>query len=178
MPISGSAGLCPVRVEGVVSDRELFRGHALNAIDGKGRVAIPAFLRSAVEKNGDGRVLIVAKHPVDPCLIGYDRGWSRLLHDRLEREEARERDAGREFDYHNSNRRAFGLVEEVPFDASGRFILPAFLRQKAALDDAGFFFGTGNTFEIWSPRCLFDAPTVDSEIKEVARFLMAGRGMA
>jgi MraZ protein len=159
-----------------VSERELFRGHALNAIDAKGRVAIPAFLRAAIERNGDGRFLIIAKHQSDPCLTGYDRGWSRLLHDRLEREEERERAADRAFDYHNNNRRAFGLVEEVPYDASGRFILPAFFRKKAALDDLGFFFGTGNNFEIWNPRLLISTPGVDQEMKEIAAFLMDERG--
>ncbi len=161
-----------------MSERELFRGHALNAIDAKGRVAIPAFLRSAIETNGDGRFLIIAKHQSDPCLTGYDRGWSRLLHDRLEREEARERDAGRVFDYHNNNRRAFGLVEEVPYDSSGRFILPAFFKKQAQLGDLGFFFGTGNSFEIWNPRILVETAGIDDEVKDVARFLMEERGAA
>jgi MraZ protein len=159
-----------------VSERGLFRGHALNAIDAKGRVAIPAFLRATIEKNSDGRMLIIAKHDCDPCLTGYDRGWSELLHARLEREEERERTAGREFDYHNKNRRAFGLVEEVPYDSSGRFILPSFFRKKAQLDDLAFFFGTANTFEIWNPRILIETPGVDVEMKEIANFLVDERG--
>ena len=160
-----------------MGDRELFRGHALTAIDGKGRVAIPAALRSVIEKNSDGRIVIIAKHQSDPCLSGYDRGWSRLLHERLEREEDRERNAGRDFDYHNAYRRAFGLVEEVPYDTSGRFILPAFFRAKAQLTDLAFFYGTGSTFEIWSPTVLIDTPGIDEETKEVAAFLMAERGV-
>ncbi len=170
------SGCAQARLGKRVSERGLFRGHALNAIDAKGRVAIPAFLRAVIEKNSDGRVLIIAKHDCDPCLMGYDRGWSALLHDRLEREEERERTAGRAFDYHNSNRRAFGLVEEVPYDSSGRFILPSFFRQRAQLTDQGFFFGTGNTFEIWNPRLLVETPGVDPEMKEIATFLMNERG--
>ena len=111
-----------------MSGRALFRGSALNAVDAKGRVAIPAGLRQAVESNGDGRNLIIAKHESDPCLIGYDHGWSSLLHARLNRTEDREADAGRDYSRHNPNRRAFGLVEDVPFDASGRFIMPTMLR--------------------------------------------------
>jgi MraZ protein len=159
-----------------VSERGLFRGHALNAIDAKGRVAIPAFLRAVIEKNSDGRFLIIAKHECDPCLTGYDRGWSQLLHARLERDEEIERAAGRTFDRHNSNRRAFGLVEEVPYDASGRFILPEFFRRKAQLKDSAFFFGTANTFEIWNPRLLLETPGIDEEMKEIASFLVAQRG--
>jgi MraZ protein len=160
-----------------VSDRQLYKGHVLNAIDAKGRVAIPASLRAAIERNGEGRSLIIAIHPLDPCLTGYDRGWSNLLHDRLEREENRERDAGRAFDYHNNNRRAFGVVDEVPYDSSGRFILPTFFRAKAKLEDLALFVGTGNTFEIWNPRLLLSAPQIDEATREMAAFLLSERGV-
>jgi MraZ protein len=160
-----------------VSDRQLYKGHVLNAIDAKGRVAIPASLRAAMERNGgEGRTLTLSVHPQDPCLAGYDRGWSNLLHDRLEREENRERDAGRDFDYHNSNRRAFGVVDEVPYDSSGRFILPPFFRVKAKLDDLALFVGTGNTFEIWNPRLILETFSIDEATREMAAFLLAERG--
>ncbi len=159
-----------------VSERQLFKGHVLNAIDAKGRVAIPASLRSVIERNCEGRLLVLGIHDTDPCLIGYDRGWSNLLHDRLERQENRERDAGRPFDYHNSNRRAFGSAEELPYDSSGRFILPPFLRQKARLEDLALFVGTGNTFEVWNPRLLLETNGIDDVTKELAAFLIAERG--
>jgi MraZ protein len=156
----------------------LFTGHALNAIDAKGRVAIPSGLRQAVEANGDGRNLIIAKHETDPCLIGYDRGWSELLHARLSRSEDRAADSGRNYDRHNANRRAFGLVEDVPFDASGRFILPPMLRDRAQLTDLALFLGAGDTFEVWNPRVLIESEAMDAEIKEVARWLLSSRGAA
>ena len=69
------------------------------------------------------------------------------------------------------------MVEEVPFDASGRFILPTFFRAKAQLTELAFFFGAGNTFEIWNPNLLIDTPGIDEETKDVAAFLMAERGV-
>ena len=162
-----------------MSERALFKGHALNAIDGKGRVAIPAAMRQAIEANGgDGRNLIIAKHEVDDCLIGYDRAWSALLHAKLERAEDREADAGRDYGRYNPARRAFALIEDVPYDASGRFILPPMLKDRAKLSDLALFLGTGNTFEIWNPRSLIEAPSMDAEIKEVARWLLDARGVA
>jgi MraZ protein len=161
-----------------VSGRALFTGHALNAIDAKGRVAIPAGLRQSIEANGDGRNLIIAKHETDACLIGYDRGWSQLLHARLNKSEDRAAEAGRDYDRHNSNRRAFGLVEDVPYDASGRFVLPPMLHDRAKLEDLALFLGTGDTFEIWNPRLLIDAPQMDEELKDVARWLLRSRGVA
>lgn len=178
LPKPGS--FCP-RCSGAgfgVSGRALFRGSALNAVDAKGRVAIPAGLRQAVEINGDGRNLIIAKHESDPCLIGYDHGWSELLHARLNRTEDREADAGRDYSRHNPNRRAFGLVEDVPFDASGRFIMPTMLRDRAKIGDLAFFIGTGDTFEIWNPRLLIETPAIDEELKEVVAYLLSARGAA
>ena len=161
-----------------MSGRALFRGSALNAIDAKARVAIPAGLRQAIEANGNGRNLIIAKHESDPCLIGYDHGWSALLHARLSQIEEREANAGRDYGRHNANRRAFGLVEDVPFDASGRFILPPLLRDRAQLADLAFFIGTGDTFEIWNPRLLIETPGIDEELKQVVAAQLAMRGAA
>jgi MraZ protein len=66
----------------------------------------------------------------------------------------------------------------VPYDASGRFILPSFFSKKAELADLAFFFGTGNSFEIWNPRLLISTPGIDEEMKEIAQFLMGERGAA
>ena len=179
-PLPKPGDVCPRKFGAgfAVSERALFRGSALNAVDAKGRVAIPAGLRQAVEANGDGRNLIIAKHESDPCLIGYDHGWSSLLHARLNRMEDREADAGRDYSRHNPNRRAFGLVEDVPFDASGRFIMPAMLRDRARIADLAFFIGTGDTFEIWNPRLLIETPGIDEELKEVVAYLVKTRGAA
>ncbi len=170
-----SGNLCQKVKWASVSDRQLYKGHMLNGIDAKGRVAIPASMRAVLERNAEGRTFTLAIHAKDECLTGYDRGWSDLLNTRLEREEARERDAGREFDYHNAFRRAFGTSEELPYDSSGRFILPAFYRKKAGLEDLAFFLGTGNTFEIWNPRRLLETPGIDEATCEIVDFLLQER---
>jgi MraZ protein len=159
-----------------LGERGLFRGHGLQAIDGKGRVAIPAPLRAVIERNSGERILLISRHDTDPCLIGYDRGWSELLHARLARNEERALDKDQAFDRHNTARRAFGLVEDVPFDASGRFILPPFFRSKGQLDDLAFFYATGDNFEIWNPKVLIETPGIDEETKEIVAFHLSARG--
>ena len=72
----------------------------------------------------------------------------------LQRDEARALDAGRDVDRDNIGRLAFGTGEELPFDASGRFILPAFYRETAGLTDLAFFIGIGERFEIWNPQAI------------------------
>ncbi len=161
-----------------MSDRGLFRGYALNAIDAKGRVAIPAPFRKIVESNSKEAVIVIAKHDADPCLSGYDRDWADLLRTDLRANEARERDAGRDFNTHTSNRRAFTLTEDVGFDASGRFIMPRFFLGKAKLAEWVLFLGTGDQFEMWNPHILIGAPSVDEDTKDLARYLLAERGVA
>ena len=46
----------------------LFQGSALNAVDGKGRVSIPSFLRSVIERRGDAKTIVLAKHVNFPAL--------------------------------------------------------------------------------------------------------------
>jgi MraZ protein len=161
-----------------VSDRELFIGYGLSPIDGKGRVAIPTDLRSAMEVNSEGRLLFLAQHDCDPCLVGYDRGWSNLLSAEIQGDEGFERSAGRTFDRHNARRRAFSIAERVPFDTSGRFILTGFLREEAQLGDFAFFNGVGNVFEIWNPHTLLDTSGVEDRIKRACAWHMKQRGVS
>ena len=63
----------------------LFQGSALNAVDAKGRVSVPAFLRSVVERRGDARTIVLAKHEAFACLAAYDPAYAALKHAKLER---------------------------------------------------------------------------------------------
>ena len=49
-------------------------------------------------------------------------------------------------------RRTFGITEEVPYDSSGRIILPPMMRRKGQIEDLALFVGVGGTFEIWNPQ--------------------------
>ena len=162
-----------------VENRRPYTGYALNGIDGKGRVGIPAGLRATVEANGDGeRMLFVAKHASDPCLVGYDRQRSNLIKAQLTADEQLDRGEGKAFDRLNRSRRAYATVDEVGFDGSGRFIIPGYLRQSAKLTDCALFFGVGDQFEIWSPAVLLETPQVDPELKELAQWLLDQRAVA
>jgi MraZ protein len=161
----------------LVSDRELFSGYGLSPIDAKGRVAIPPDLRPTIEANSAERIIFLAQHDCDPCLIGYDRAWANLLSAEIQRDEALERSAGRSFDRHNTRRRAFSITERLPFDTSGRFVLNGFLREDMKLTNFAFFAGVGHVFEIWDPQTLLDAADVDDRVKRACRWHMAQKGL-
>ena len=156
-------------------ERGLYQGYAITGIDAKGRVAIPASLRSTIEKNGDGRVVTISREAGAPFLSGYDPAWGQLLREQVRSDEAAERGGGTSFDRRNALRRSFGPVEAVPFDASGRFILSKFMREKAQLTDTAFFFGLGDIFEIWNPHVLLATDGIDELMREVCEWLLSDR---
>jgi len=161
----------------VVALEHLFQGSALNAVDGKGRVSIPAFLRSVIERRGDARTIVLAKHEAFPCLSAYDPGYAALKHAKLERLlEKEETNPDAQLDYQQRNLMAFAATEEVPYDSSGRILMPPMMRRKGEIGDLALFLGTGETFQIWSPQRLLDDPRIPEDLKDIARFRLEERG--
>ncbi len=172
-----------LRVEVGVLDRGNYQGYGLAQVDDKGRVAIPAALRATIEANtppGDNgkdvRRVIISTHPKETCLIGYDLAYVTELKERLTARELAHTDAQGEVDY-NIKRRGSGAAEAVPFDGSGRFILPPFPRFEAGIENFAFFWGVMDFFEIWNPKTLIECPTATDVQKRAARFFMAEKGI-
>jgi MraZ protein len=159
-----------------VADREIFQGFALQAVDLKGRVAIPADLRVVAERNSEERQVVVGLHPTDPCLSAHDPAWSKEQYARIDRREQQANDRGEEADG-RAKRRAFGHVEKAPFDDSGRFVIPPFFKKKAQIDRWAFFNGSGETFEIWAPEVLVKSPDVDPVLREICEYLCETKGV-
>lgn len=156
---------------------ELYEGFALQAVDEKGRVAIPADLRAAVERNSDIRQVVVGRHPHDPCLSVHDLSWSHEKHSRIDNPESSPFDGDGEAA--RIKRRAFGAVERAPFDASGRFVIPPFFRAKAKIGKWAFFTASGETFDVWSPEVLMANTDAENEdIREICEFLCNSKGVA
>ena len=153
----------------------LFNGSALNAVDAKGRLSVPSFIRSVVERRSEAKAIIIGVHEVDPCLTAYDRNYARNLFSENERRRLTEE--GRDPQAHFARaRRTFGVTEEVPYDTSGRIILPPMMRRKGRIDDLALFIGTGGTFEIWNPRLALESG--DENLRELAAWRLEEKGMA
>jgi MraZ protein len=160
-----------------VALEHLFQGSALNAVDAKGRVSIPAFLRGVVERRGDARTIVLAAHETFPCLSAYDPAYAALKHAKLERLlEKEETDADAQLEYQQRNLMAFAATEEVPYDSSGRILFPLMMRRKGQIDDIALFLGTGETFQIWNPKLLLGHSGIPDDLKDIARFRLEERG--
>ncbi len=156
----------------------LFQGSALNAVDAKGRVSIPSFLRSVVERRGDAKTIVLAKHETFPCLSAYDPAYAALKHSKLERLlEKEETDPQAQLEYQQRNLMAFGATEEVPYDSSGRIVFPPMMRRKGGIEDLALFLGAGETFQIWNPGLFLEEERVPEDLKDIARFRLEERGL-
>lgn len=156
----------------------LFQGSALNAVDAKGRVSVPAFLRQVIERRGDARTIVLAKHDNFPALSAYDPAYAALKHAKLERLlEKQETDPAAELDYARRTMMAFGATEEVPYDSSGRIVLPPMMRRKGGIEDLALFIGVGETFQLWNPTLFLADAGVPEDMKDIARFRLEERGV-
>ncbi len=155
----------------------LFQGSALNGVDAKGRVSVPAFLRQVIERRGDTRTIVLAKHEHFPALSAYDPAYAAQKHVKLERLlEKEETAADAELAYQRRTLMAFGASEEVPYDSSGRIVLPPMMRRKGGIEELALFIGAGETFHIWNPTLFLADANVPEDLKDIARFRLEERG--
>ena len=157
----------------------LFQGSALNAVDAKGRVSVPAFLRQVIERRGDARIIVLAKHDSFKALSAYDPAYAALKHAKLERlAEKTETDPAAELEHARRTMMAFGATEEVPYDSSGRVLLPPMMRAKSGIAELALFIGVGETFQIWNPTLFLADPNIPEDMKDIARFRLYERGVS
>lgn len=155
----------------------LFNGSALNAVDAKGRLSVPSFIRGVVERRSDAKAVVIGAHEVDSCLTAYDRGYGKYLAAEIERRRLIEEEQGGDPQSHFARaRRAFGIVEDVPYDTSGRIILPAMMRRKGRIEELALFVGVGGTFEIWNPRLALESG--DKDLRDLAAYRLEEKGIA
>jgi MraZ protein len=156
---------------------DFFQGSALNAVDAKGRLSVPAFVRSVIERRSDTRAIVIGAHEVSPCLTAFGRNYARNLFQDMERRRLAEELKGAAIDEHFSRaRRLFGMNEDVPYDTSGRIILPAMSRKRGRIEDLALFVGIGAVVEIWNPRVALEEG--DREVRDIAAFRLEEKGIS
>lgn len=152
----------------------LFIGYALNAIDAKHRLSVPADYRETLDARGAARTVLLGPAERARCLVGYDPGRGDRLQEQLE-----SRFAG---DYSDARddfaRFAFGPSERATIDDAGRVVLSATLLDLGEFDKLALFIGAGDYFEIWNPRLLLERPGLDARLERIVRRQLAARGEA
>lgn len=128
-----------------------YSGQGFSLRGEKGRFVLPPQFRKSVrESSGGNRTLCLAKHERWNCLAGFGLSRADLFAAQLDREETIALQAGRDFDRDLRATQLYGFAE-VPFDDSGRFIMPEHLIDLGRVGEGLFFSGAGSFFTLWNP---------------------------
>ncbi len=122
----------------------LFLSTFVNKVDKKGRVSVPAPVRTALASQSYAGIVCFRSFKL-PAVEGSGI-------DRIEEMSARI-DALDEF---SEDREAlssiFADAQQLPFDGEGRIILAPLLCEHAGITENAAFVGLGRTFQIWEPQ--------------------------
>lgn len=130
-----------------------YSGYAFSPAGDKGRFVLPPTLRKGVKDSSGGvKTLCLAAHESLDCLVGFGLSRVEKLQQKLDGEQERAVQMQNfEFDYDTRAQQLFGF-EQLPFDDSGRFVMPDYLRDLGRVEDGLFFQGAGDFFLIWNPE--------------------------
>ena len=133
----------------------IFSGHGFSPQGDKCRYLLPPHLRKIVtQSSGNQNLLFVTRHESWNCLIGFGRSYYEKLHSEIDRDHEMAIRAGLPFD-RAARDLIFGDVAETSYDASGRVILPAYLRKIVGIDDGPIYFHAARElFTMWAPAVL------------------------
>lgn len=131
-----------------------YSGQGFSLRGDKGRFVLPPAFRKAVAESSDDRVLCLAKHDRWDCLTGFGLSRELEIPAQLDREEELAARRNEPFDRDTRASQLNGFLK-LPFDASGRFVMPDYLIGLGRLEEGVFFQGGGSFFTIWSPAELY-----------------------
>ena len=139
---------------GMAGQPFIYSGQGFSLQRDKNRFVLPNVLRATVRESSGKDMLLIAKHPEWKCLVGFGTSRVAEFEAQLDAEQARADTAGQPF---NRDKRAMALYtfQSVPFDGSGRFVMPDALAALGAVDDRLYFQGLGRSFTIWNPAELY-----------------------
>jgi len=120
----------------------MFRGRHEHSIDTKGRMSIPSGFRMEIQRRSEKPPILtnyqdhLALHPADE--------WEETEKDLLKMSDLRP-------DVQNYRRFVVSGATECPIDNQGRILIPAYLREHAALKNKAMIAGVLDRIEIWEP---------------------------
>ncbi|WP_305098215.1 division/cell wall cluster transcriptional repressor MraZ [Croceibacterium aestuarii] len=150
-----------------------YHGKGFSLRGEKNRLVLPTTLRKdVVASSGGERIVCLTKHPDWDCLMGFGLSHTETFDAWLDSEQERATRLGRDF-----NRGAMSLAlygyEDLPFDASGRFVLNPDLLEMGKIGDEVYFQGAGEYFTLWAPDQLYAMDSAFEGAKVSCRRLQA-----
>ncbi len=141
---------------GVTGSPVIYIGQGFSPKGDKERFVLPADVRKIVtEASANQNVMLAAKHEEWDCLFACGTSYSQQLAEEIRAEHAQAIAHGQP-SQRSKRSLLFGSLMQVNFDNSGRFVLPAHLKQQARITDALYIHGTLDFFTLWSPEVLME----------------------
>ncbi|BBC74128.1 conserved hypothetical protein [Altererythrobacter sp. B11] len=133
-----------------------YSGQGFSLRGEKGRYVLPPSFRKAIAPTEDDpRVLCLAKHNRWDCLTGFGLSRTEDFDAQIDREEEAALRRGEEFDRDMRSMQLW-TFSEIPFDASGRFVLPDALGGLVGMTGSIAFLGGSPFFSLWAPDALYE----------------------
>lgn len=133
----------------------IFSGNGFSLRGEKNRFTLPPDFRNPFQDSAAKRTLCLNKHDRFPCLIGFAIERIETFEHVLDEQEKRaDRSGDDEWDRDVVRQLMWGF-KRLPFDASGRFIMPDLLVGLGEIDNRVFFQGGGDYFTLWHPEQLY-----------------------
>ncbi len=147
-----------------------FKGQAEYSVDSKGRVAIPARMRSALNPEANNSFTITRGFEQCILLFPLDE-WAK-----------REAEIARLNTYQSEARSFVRTImrwaDEVTLDGQGRIVVPKSLIAFAGLEDAVLIIGVLDRIEIWNPNVFAAQAEQEADYSDVAeRIFEMGRDL-
>lgn len=154
---------------------EIFQGNALNIVDAKARLSVPAFIRSVLDRSSDSRTVFIGKHERALCLTLYGSAYSEYLIGETERRRRLDEEKGGDpAALDDQGRNVFGITERVTYDSGGRIVVSPFLREEGRIEDLALFIGQGRFVEMWNPKVALESG--GDTLKRIASYYLKQRG--
>jgi MraZ protein len=161
-----------------------FKNHALNAVDAKGRVSVPANFRAQLAARAQlvsgqtGNALHIGLHSSGNYLTAHDDAAHNeidaMLRESVSELPAIERMAALE----QASADVLGVTDRFTFDGAGRMVLSPMLRDFGEIGDFAFFVGAGLTFQIWGPKKALEVMPENSVLRRTLAYLVREKGIA
>jgi MraZ protein len=121
----------------------MFRGSTQLALDGKGRMSVPARYRERLAALCGGHVVLTAD-PTNGCLLLYPYPEWEVIERQINGL------PGMDPVSRQLKMLVVGSAEEMDLDSAGRVLVPPLLRKYARLEKEVVMVGQGNKFAVWS----------------------------
>ncbi len=123
----------------------MFHGAYNITLDAKGRIALPARPRAALDTLCQGN-FVVTRHLTDPCLMLFPLpNWQQFETQLAQLSSTNPQ-------HQRVKRILMGFASDAECDSAGRLLLPQVLRDQVGLSKDVMLIGQGGTFEIWDQQ--------------------------